>query len=80
MLLNILHSLETSKMEYTDGNLLNRTKKRNRAVNDRPKIRCNLSLDDGGDVWVDKDGSYSLRNDLRDHNRLVKTLAEKVGQ
>lgn len=37
MLLNILHSLETSKMEYTDGNLLNRTKKRNRAVNDRRK-------------------------------------------
>lgn len=31
-------------------------------------------------VLVDKDGSYSLRNDLRDHNRLVKTLAEKVGQ
>ena len=31
-------------------------------------------------VLVDKDGSYSLRNDLRDHNLLVKTLQEKIGQ
>ena len=31
-------------------------------------------------VVVDKDGSYRLRNDLRDHNLLVKTLKEKIGQ
>ena len=31
-------------------------------------------------VLVDKDGSYSLRNDLRDHNLLVKTLQEKIAR
>lgn len=31
-------------------------------------------------VLVDKDGTYRLRNDLRDHDLLVKTLAEKISQ
>ena len=31
-------------------------------------------------VVVDKDGSYRLRNDLRDHNLLVPTLKEKLAQ
>lgn len=31
-------------------------------------------------VLVDKDGSYRLRNDLRDHNLLVRTLKEKMAQ
>ena len=31
-------------------------------------------------VLVDKDGSYQLRNDMRDHNLLVRTLKEKIVQ
>ena len=31
-------------------------------------------------VLVDKDGSYSLRNDLRDHNLLVEILQEKIAR
>ena len=31
-------------------------------------------------IVVDKDGSYRLRNDLRDHNLLVPTLKEKLAQ
>ena len=31
-------------------------------------------------VLVDKDGSYQLRNDMRDHNLLVRTLKEKIAQ
>ena len=29
-------------------------------------------------VLVKKDGSYSLRNDLRDHNKMVKTLKDEL--
>ena len=31
-------------------------------------------------VLVDKDGSYQLRNDMRDHNLLVRMLKEKIVQ
>ena len=31
-------------------------------------------------VVVDKDGTYKLRNDLRDHSKLVPTLQEKLAE
>ena len=31
-------------------------------------------------VLVSKDGSYSLRNDLRDHSKMVSTLKEELGK
>ena len=31
-------------------------------------------------VLVDKDGNYGLRNDLRDHSKMVSTLKEELGK